>query len=1019
MTSYRPKIKQNENGTVSDLALDAETVQGYKPCINVVTLEDNGSTTAGKWLAKSSRISSLVDGQLFLYKITVAGASTTTLNITGSGGTALGEKTVYRTGTTKLTTQYDIGHYILLVYNSLNTAFRVINDYDANSYAYLRQYQHGENAAGTTNLYPILTRYNLTNKNGAYDTAYSRFHTETYINMTNGYLYAPKVYSGGSEVALKTDIPSAVTESTVAGWGFTKNVGTVTKVNNTSPDSNGNVSITIPTVDYPVTDVKVNNTSVVSSKVASISAVTKLGTRTGDITIATLKSDLGLGSAAYTDSTAYATSSHTHSSLKSGNYTASLPTLTANATLALTSDIPTAVTEATVSGWGFTKNTGTVTSVSAGTGLSISGTASTTPTVNVASGYKLLTTTEYNTLNAKVSNVQSDWNATTGLARILNKPDILPITNYTGDSPVELYNLSKGRYINATSNDIYLFNYAGGSTLPLVKWHPGEILTVLDNLHNWVLETIYANEYYIFSGKANSRFDQSEYRGFSAADVPAAGSSGLGSVGKPLYIDVITNEQGMKQNVFKECNQFAGATKLILNGTDLSSLATFLYAPTTSGTSGQFLKSAGANASPTWETVTIPTKSSWNYDDMYVKYTAAQTLTETQQAQARANIGASRNPHEHPTYLETTADTPSVTMVPDASYKLTTGGGSNVIFKTPSDAYKLMESLRKGSEETTAVGYYKIATINHNNWNFCNFTMLITNTYSGTVYDTIFECRCSDNNNTLVNFGLNIIAGTDISSKLTYLYTKDTNNYITKIEVFIHATRFEHPICYILNTRPGQQLVIPTQQEFNKVTPDQPDGTTMTGTAKYIYDSMYLKKGGDTIGTGGLTLGSGNGNGILFPSSAASSGDSSIGIYDSSNNNQYCTLNGFISGTFTVGHGNFPLNLRGSATRPQYKGADLALKSDIPTRVTGSLSYPTNTGGLATLFNLINNHRNIRLWTYKYTSGSKSTEIRNLLYFTTHNELSGSLYTVKLSYINSAGTLTEMTSGTIYYEYFT
>lgn len=43
----------------------------------------------------------------------------------------------------------------------------------------------------------------------------------------------------------------------------------------------------------------------------------------------------------------------------------------------------------------YTSNTGTVTSVSAGTGLSISGTASTTPTVNIASGYKLPTTTEW------------------------------------------------------------------------------------------------------------------------------------------------------------------------------------------------------------------------------------------------------------------------------------------------------------------------------------------------------------------------------------------------------------------------------------------------------------------------------------------------------------------------------------------------------------------------------------------------------------------------------------------------
>ena len=42
-----------------------------------------------------------------------------------------------------------------------------------------------------------------------------------------------------------------------------------------------------------------------------------------------------------------------------------------------------------------TSNTGTVTSVGAGTGLSISGTASVNPTVNVASGYKLPTITEW------------------------------------------------------------------------------------------------------------------------------------------------------------------------------------------------------------------------------------------------------------------------------------------------------------------------------------------------------------------------------------------------------------------------------------------------------------------------------------------------------------------------------------------------------------------------------------------------------------------------------------------------
>ena len=53
--------------------------------------------------------------------------------------------------------------------------------------------------------------------------------------------------------------------------GYTSNVGTVTSVNNTSPDGNGNVTISIPTV--PVQDVTVGGTSVVSSGIAAIPAL--------------------------------------------------------------------------------------------------------------------------------------------------------------------------------------------------------------------------------------------------------------------------------------------------------------------------------------------------------------------------------------------------------------------------------------------------------------------------------------------------------------------------------------------------------------------------------------------------------------------------------------------------------------------------------------------------------------------------------------------------------------------------
>lgn len=57
-----------------------------------------------------------------------------------------------------------------------------------------------------------------------------------------------------TNIARTSQIPSAVTESTVSGWGFTKNVGTVTSVNNIQPDTNGNVTISIPDVSNFVTN---------------------------------------------------------------------------------------------------------------------------------------------------------------------------------------------------------------------------------------------------------------------------------------------------------------------------------------------------------------------------------------------------------------------------------------------------------------------------------------------------------------------------------------------------------------------------------------------------------------------------------------------------------------------------------------------------------------------------------------------------------------------------------------------
>lgn len=85
------------------------------------------------------------------------------------------------------------------------------------------------------------TPYNSTNPNG-----YQANVIETV--KVNGTALTP------SSKAVDVTVP---TESTVSGWGFTKNTGTVTSVNNVSP-TNGNVSLAIPTVDQTYSGVSAN-----------------------------------------------------------------------------------------------------------------------------------------------------------------------------------------------------------------------------------------------------------------------------------------------------------------------------------------------------------------------------------------------------------------------------------------------------------------------------------------------------------------------------------------------------------------------------------------------------------------------------------------------------------------------------------------------------------------------------------------------------------------------------------------
>lgn len=119
----------------------------------VFFVEGLTSSQAGDWQGTNNRISSYYDGLIINFKVGVAGSSNgTTLNLN-----SLGAKPCYLRGTTKVTTHYAVGTMLILCYNASTDAFYT-SDYDANNYAYVRQYGN----ISTNANYPMLFSQNAT-----------------------------------------------------------------------------------------------------------------------------------------------------------------------------------------------------------------------------------------------------------------------------------------------------------------------------------------------------------------------------------------------------------------------------------------------------------------------------------------------------------------------------------------------------------------------------------------------------------------------------------------------------------------------------------------------------------------------------------------------------------------------------------------------------------------------------------------------------------------------------------------
>jgi len=154
--------------TASKLSANAGTYLNPVYFNGGIPVATNGNTipyivgtgsTAGTWLGTLDGLSAYTDGLIILYKPSVAGASTTTLNLN-----SLGAKTIYRNNSSKLTTHYGANSPIMLVYStSLNSGcWMCVDDYHSDSNHYTTAWSN--TAAGTAAKTASCTNYALLSK---------------------------------------------------------------------------------------------------------------------------------------------------------------------------------------------------------------------------------------------------------------------------------------------------------------------------------------------------------------------------------------------------------------------------------------------------------------------------------------------------------------------------------------------------------------------------------------------------------------------------------------------------------------------------------------------------------------------------------------------------------------------------------------------------------------------------------------------------------------------------------------
>ena len=155
-------------------------------------------TKAGTWLGGCSGIDSYYDGLMIAYKVGVAGASTTTLNING-----LGAVKVVKNNNTGISTSFAVNSVLFLVYTvDGSTAYWKAHDYDSNTRNTVGDYQKNG-----TKLYFVGTTTTDSETSSSYATSYT--NSKCYVGADN------RLYSN-EEVVPNTAEITALIESKLA-----------------------------------------------------------------------------------------------------------------------------------------------------------------------------------------------------------------------------------------------------------------------------------------------------------------------------------------------------------------------------------------------------------------------------------------------------------------------------------------------------------------------------------------------------------------------------------------------------------------------------------------------------------------------------------------------------------------------------------------------------------------------------------------------------------------------------------